>query len=139
VLPPGTYVKDLTINGTCRVALSAGKYYFDTLTVEPDAQIRINHSGGAVEVYVRTQLNFKGRIVSTGGSDSAHVFMYFGTHPTYVQSRYGFLGTLVAPNATIDLNSNVHIGAFYGKKVVVHQGATVRFAPCATNLTGAGN
>jgi hypothetical protein len=140
VISPGSYISALTINGTCRVSLTAGKYYFDSLTVEPDAQIKINHSGGAVEIFVRNALNFKGRLSNTSGRSTAHVLSYFGTATAYVNGPYGFVGTLVAPNATIDLGSYTHMGAFYGNKVVVHQGAQVLFSPCAGSLDGtAGN
>jgi hypothetical protein len=140
VLDPGSYINDLTINGTCRVALRSGKYYFDKLKVEPEAQLRIDHTGGVVEIFVKDFMHLKGNIVNTGGRASAHVISVFGDGYTFIQSSSGFLGTLVVPNGVIDLNSRTHQGAFYGHRVVVHQDADVRFAPCSASLEGtAGN
>jgi hypothetical protein len=136
VISPGSYISSLAVNTTCKVRLSAGKYYFDSLSVQPDAQIRVDHSGGAVEIFVGNQLDFKGRFSNVSGRDVAHVLSYFGTQQVAVQSNSGFLGTFVAPNATLELNSRTHVGAFYAKKVVVHQDAVVRFSPCASTLDG---
>jgi hypothetical protein len=87
-----------------------------------------------VEIYVRNKVNFKGRFTNLAGRSSAHVLGYFGTDTVAIQGVHGFRGTLVAPYATIDLNSRAHVGAFYGKKVVVHQGAWVTRLSCADSL-----
>jgi hypothetical protein len=132
---PGSYLSALTVSSFCRASFTAGKYYFDSLTVEPDAQLRIDHSGGAVEIFVRSQLNFKGTVTNAGGYGPATVLSYFGFQTTYIPGRNGFSGTLVAPNATLDLGSGTYSGAFYAKKVVVHQDARVLFNPCSSTLT----
>lgn len=120
----------LVLNGE---ALSPGtpqEFFFNHLQVEPGGKVVVNHAQGAVEVVIRTFFGWKGEIVNGTGRANAHVFGYYGTQSVLLQSLLGFKGTVVTPNAMLELNSRIYEGAFYGKFLEVHQDAQLKFSPC---------
>jgi hypothetical protein len=120
----------LVLNGE---ALSPGtpqEFFFNRLQVEPGAKVVVNHAQGAVEVVISTSFDWKGELVNGTGRANAHVFGYYGTQPVLLQSLLGFKGTVVTPNAKLELNSRMYEGAFYGKFLEVHQDAQLKFSPC---------
>lgn len=120
----------LVLNGE---ALSPGtpqEFFFNQLQVEPGGKVVVNHGEGAVEVVIRDFFGWKGEIVNGTGRANAHVFGYYGTQSVLLQSLLGFKGTVVTPNAMLELNSRIYEGAFYGKFLEVHQDAQLKFSPC---------
>jgi hypothetical protein len=114
-------------------ALSPGtpqEFFFNQLQVEPGGKVVVNHGQGAVEVVIRTSFAWKGEIVNGTGRANAHVFGYYGTQSVLLQSLLGFKGTVVTPNAMLELNSRIYEGAFYGKFLEVHQDAQLKYSPC---------
>jgi hypothetical protein len=123
-LAPGAFARvDVKSGGLLR--LSAGVYYFDTLTVEPDATIALDTSLGAVTVYVRQELTFRGRV--TGASQAAQfVVAAFGANMSVVESS--MRANLFVPNGTLMLGSSPgqrFTGRFVGNKVEVRAGSIV--------------
>jgi hypothetical protein len=133
-LAPGRYLSALAVLGKCGVKLGDGDYYFDSLDLEPDARLEIAGSS-STRIYVRNALTLRGKVSNTGARGPAgHLFGYFGTGDVtldrYSSSSNAFWGTVVAPNATLVLGTGRYNGAFYARKVVVHQASTVQWYPC---------
>ncbi len=83
-----------------------------------------------MEVAIRDTFIWNGVLINGSGRENAHVFGYYGTSPLHLVSESAFQGTVVAPNATMELNSKDYRGAFYANYLEVHQDATVTFDPC---------
>ena len=130
VLLPGSYLK-LNVKSNAKLTLSAGSYYFESLTFEPNAEIRLNKSAGPIYVYVLNSFIHRGTFVDGGGKLANALFGYFGTSLATVEAP--FLGTLVAPNAKIwlaTIGSNPgHRGAFFGREIELAADTTVWLHP----------
>jgi hypothetical protein len=126
-LAPGSY-GNVTVNGGATLSLSAGTYLFTSLDTEPSSTLRLNESAGTVFIYVQNTLLFKGIESQTGGDGNVFVGV-FGSQAVSLQAP--FRGTLVAPNAEVDLTSQT--AGFAGTFI----GATVEVFP-RTTVTGIG-
>ena len=108
--------------------LSAGTYYIDSLDLESGSKLVLTQDTGPVILYVRNSVIFRG-VVSTTTSGAAPDFLlgYFGTAGLIVEAR--FVGTIVAPSATVTLRSVTggHTGAFFGANISLDSGAIVSF------------
>jgi hypothetical protein len=126
---PGAY-GGLDVRSRGRVALRAGTYYLGYFNSEPQGQIQLDTSGGAIVIYVRDSFTYKGAFVSTAGPQGKVLVGYLGTQVAYLQAP--FVGTMVAPNAFIQLarpDSGQHKGAWFGAQVEVFSDAKVGFLP----------
>jgi hypothetical protein len=129
VLSPGTYT-NVTANGGSKLTLKAGTYNINSLKLEPQSTLTLDTSAGAVIVNVKNELIYRGTVPNRQSVAGKALFGYFGS--TMVSVDAPFAGTLVAPNATIkleSLNGATHYGAFFGKNVEVHQGGNVVHQP----------
>jgi hypothetical protein len=128
-LAPGSYLR-LNVKGLAKLTLSSGVYYFESLTFESQAEIRLNKTDGPIYVYVLNSFIQRGTFVD-GGGKLANVFWgYFGTSDALVEAP--FLGTLVAPSAKISLatvGEPGHRGAFFGKDIDLAADTTVVLHP----------
>ncbi|HVY29587.1 MAG TPA: lectin-like protein [Polyangiaceae bacterium] len=129
VLPidPGAY-STLDVRSRGKVQLRAGTYYFDTLNTEPDAEIQL--AGAPIYLYVKSSFTFKGGFKRLSGEDGQILVGYLGTTTAYVEAA--FVGTLVAPNATLELRrpgSGQHKGTFFGKKIEAFSDSAIAFLP----------
>ncbi len=120
----------LVLNGEALAADTPQQFFFNNLQVEPGGVVRINHAEGAVVVVIHNSFTWKGRLENGTGEPNAHVFGVFGSGVTYMQSIYGFKGTVVTPNGKLELNSRAYEGAYYGKFLEVHQDAVLSYDPC---------
>ncbi|HEY5962072.1 MAG TPA: hypothetical protein VIV60_36195, partial [Polyangiaceae bacterium] len=130
-IAPGSYA-GLNVQSRSRVALTTGTYFFDTFNTEPDAKVFVNTSSGPIFIYVRSQFRFHGPMVQNGGSEGRVLVGYLGL--TNVDLEAGFVGTMVAPNASIDVRRAAvgqHRGAFFGKRIEVFSSGTVLHVPFA--------
>jgi len=132
-LPPGAY-QDSSIKRDATLRLSSGTYYFNSLTTEPNAKLVIDKSNGPVNIYVRTTLLHKGTMVDAGGAKANLLLGYFGTAAVVLEST--FVGTLIAPSATITLAATPqpHVGAIFANAVEVRADAHLQFVPLPTLL-----
>jgi hypothetical protein len=124
-LAPGSYAA-LSVKSNGTLTLSAGDYYFASLSLEPQGTVRFNTVAGAVRLYVKSSFTYKGSFVDTAGRKDRILVVYTGTQLAAIESR--FLGTIVAPNAKIELKSVTapgHVGTFFGKQVELHQYTTL--------------
>ena len=106
--------------------LSAGDYYFASLSLEPQGTVRFDTSGGAVRLYVKSSFTYKGSFIDSAGRKDRILVVYTGTQVAAIEAH--FLGTIVAPNAKIELKSVAapgHVGTVFGKQVELHQNTTL--------------
>jgi hypothetical protein len=128
-LTPGGF-RDLTVNSGGGVILTAGSYFFRNLTVNSSGRFRIDSTGGAVRVNVSGSFSNFGGIESAINNSALNLLriVYFGTTDVILQGA--FTGTVVAPAATIRLQTNVgYRGAFLAKSIVGTAGITYTHDP----------
>lgn len=126
-LAPGRYAA-LIVKSRSVVRLEAGKYEFDRIQIEPQAEIRVNTQGGPVLALVKSSIDFKGTI-GTIGPRGAFLLGYTGVQPVSIES--GFDGSILAPFADLRLAPTYagHRGSFFGKSVRVEARTPIRFEP----------
>ena len=129
-LAPGAW-GNLNVNSRATVFLRAGTYYFQSVNTEPQARIMLDKTAGAIFIYVRNAFSLKGAFVSNGGPEGEVLVGYLGTSIAYIEVP--LLGTIVAPNATVDLrrppDNSPHRGAVFAKGIHVLSNATVLRLP----------
>jgi serine protease len=120
-LTPGAYrnVVDsvngaLTLNG-------AGVYSFDTLDLQPGSTLTLNAGTGAITIYVRNSLVYRGTV--TGAPAENVMLVYLASTPVFLESTFN--GTLIAPNASMRLatGNSTHSGAVLARDVELDPGA----------------
>ena len=117
---------DIAVKSGARLNLQTGTYYFESLTLEPQAILNLNNSGGTVVIYVRGQITHRGTL-AYAGSTSDLLIGSFSTDAVRLESEFN--GSIIAPYGTIVLgtaNGATHDGAFVAKNVEVQAGARVR-------------
>jgi hypothetical protein len=126
---PGAY-GGLDVRSRARVTLRAGTYYLVYFNSEPQGQIQLDTSGGAIVIYVRDSFTYKGAFVNTAGPEGKVLVGYLGTATAYLQAP--FVGAMVAPNAFIQLarpDFGQHKGAWFGAQIEVFSDANIGFLP----------
>jgi hypothetical protein len=111
------------------LALSAGTYFFNSLTLEANAELRLPNNNAGVVLYVRDNLILRGKL--SGGSAEAFLLGYWGTGAVAVESS--FAGTLVAPNAPVRfaVGGVSHSGSAFAKSLELDPGVRFTFRPFA--------
>jgi hypothetical protein len=129
-LSPGSW-GSLNIQSRSSVSLTAGTYFFLSISTEPQAQILLDKSAGPIVIYVKSAFSLKGPFVTSAGPEGEELVGYLGTSTAYLEVP--LLGTIVAPSATIELrrpsNNAPHRGAAFGLGVHVFSDATVIRVP----------
>jgi hypothetical protein len=128
-IAPGGY-GFIDVRSRSRVALSSGSYFFNSFNTEPQAEVFVDTSAGPIFIYTREQFRYHGPFVQSGGEEGQILVGHLGTQNADLQ--VGFLGTMVAPNAPIDVRRPTlgqHRGAFFGKRIQVFSDAFVLHVP----------
>jgi hypothetical protein len=122
-IAPGAY-GNVTVNSRASLSLSTGTYLFNSLDTEPQSSLNLNETAGPVLIYVQNTLLYKGSEVQTGGDGDVFVG-FFGTQAVSLQAP--FRGTLVAPNAEVELTTQAagFAGAFFASNIQVDPNSTV--------------
>ena len=124
VLPAGDY-GDLTIKSRARLTLSPGNYTFRSVDIEPDALITMQDPAQITTIYSLGGLTFRGRLTNVNPAN--FLIGAFGSETMNIDAPY--LGTVVAPNGTIQLASvnppGGHSGSFFGKAILVRPHTTL--------------
>ena len=130
-LPPGAYGDlDVATGGT--LTLSAGRYYFENATLQPQAHLMVDSTQGPVFAYVHSSLLYNGTIADTRGVSGEFFLGYLGTEDANINAP--FTGTLVVPNAKVSLISSTspgHVGSFFAKSLEIHQDSVLTHQPFA--------
>ena len=128
-LTPGAYGA-LTVQSRATLSLSTGTYYFDSLDVEPQATLSCSSKAGQIVIYVKDNVIFRGTIAEHTAPTPRLFLGVVGTSSVAIEAP--FKGTLVAPNAPINLatvGAPGHTGAFFGKDITVQPDNTVSWVP----------
>lgn len=128
-LEPGAYGR-VSVRSRAVITLSSGTYFFDSLVTEPQGLLRIDDANGPVRIYVRSELSYRGAI-QPGAAPGELLIGYLGASPAFIEAP--FTGTLVAPNAQIQLrrpnDNSSHRGAFFGKSIEIQSDALIVHLP----------
>lgn len=133
-LAPGEY-GTVTVNSRATLVLHGGEYRIKQFNVEPNAKIEVSFNGAPLRMRIREGLNFKRDAAFTlvDGDASDMLWMVHGTagvhiggnaeYDPIVKPGAGFQGTLIAPNAAVNVASDgAVIGAIYADALTIHQG-----------------
>jgi hypothetical protein len=122
-LAPGAF-GNVVANARASLSLTTGTYTFASLDIEAAANLKLDETAGPVVIYVQNVLLYKGNEVQTGGDASVFIGV-FGTQTVALQAPYR--GTVVAPNATLELTTQSagFAGAFFGSTVQVDPNTTI--------------
>lgn len=132
-LSPGTYGKaQIFANTTLR--LSAGTYYFNSMTFESNSALLLDESAGAVVIYVKQDFTFRGRESSVAGATPKPLLGYFGTGTANFETS--FAGNVIAPRGTIVLASasNGYAGTYFANRVEVRPNVQITYSAPAASL-----
>ena len=114
--PPGSYSVGTVINGGTLI-LSAGDYYFQSLTINSGSTLR---APASARIFVRDALIFNASIRATSGTSVQPIYLGFGG--TTLNMYAPFDGTLVAPNASVVFGTGSGVtftGSFFGKTLEI--------------------
>ncbi|MEP6652387.1 MAG: sialidase family protein [Myxococcales bacterium] len=126
-LAPNSY-NQVIVNSRATAALRTGTYFFNVLgTIEPQAVLSLNQTGGPILLEVRNTLTWRGNDILAGGTFAGFTLAYFGTAGTTLESP--FTGILVAPNGPLTLGSagggQTFTGQFYAGTLATRPDVTI--------------
>lgn len=121
-LPPGSYRRG-SIKSRATLRLSAGTYYFDALTFEPDARLRL---GGSVVLHVMADFTWRG--IEQLDAGASLYLAHHGTSTAFFERP--FVGRVLSPRGSLVLGTGApqtFDGRFFARNVEARPGVTVRF------------
>lgn len=129
VLEPGNY-NVVEVSTKKSILLKSGVYFFNSLTVDTHAELKVDLSGGPVTINVVNTLQFLKmsaiEITSTTGSSRDIRINYAGTGTVALGENGEYQGTIFAPKGTIDLDVVADFkGTLLGKFVTIRKNARV--------------
>ena len=127
---PGAYYGYTMAKRDSVLELGAGDYFFEHLQIGDKATLSIDQTAGPVRLYVKSTLDYKGRVVSKGGADTDLFLGYFGTNPVLFQGPMS--GAVVAPNGKLTFgrtDAGPHRGSFFARDIEVQGQAQLEYVP----------
>lgn len=124
---PGAFTT-LNLKARSKLTLAPGDYYFDSVQVEPGAELKLSDAQKPVVLHARGQLSFSGSMPNALPANV--LWMAAGTQSVNINSP--LVGTLLAPNADVRLaptNGATHRGAVFGKSVLVEASSPFLLVP----------
>jgi hypothetical protein len=97
-LVPGNY-GSYTVNSGGILRLQAGTYFFESLTINSAAKV---YGTDDTVLYIKQSAQFQGPFTN---ASSALVPVFIGYRGTTLNLSYNFVGTVVAPNATVRMGT----------------------------------
>jgi hypothetical protein len=130
-LGPGQYGA-VTVFSRGKLVLSAGTYVFRSLDLEPQAQlITPSSTAETTQVFVQNSVIYRGRTTIASGTIAPLFLGYTGTNALTIENV--FTGTIIAPNATLNLQSlngaGVYTGEFFARQVNLSPANTTNSNP----------
>ena len=131
---PGNYGQ-ITVNTNGVLVLQAGTYFFEALTVNSGGKIVATPD---TVLFVKNSNQFQGPIVD---SSNNLVPVFLGYNGTTLNLSNNFMGTVVAPNATVKFGTSsaqLFIGTIHAKTIDLQNGADLQCqaAPCPESICG---
>lgn len=127
-IAPGSYA-DAVVKQRAKLRLSTGVYTFHSLDIEAGGTLALDTSLGPIFIYVETSLIYRGATITERGPSADLLLAVFGSDLVSIESSFN--GTLVAPNASVNLRSVAagHTGSFFGLDVELSPQTKITFAP----------
>ncbi len=129
VAAPGRY-GGLIVKSRATLELSTGTYYVDRLQLEPDADLVLDDTSGAITIVVGDGVIARGDWVDGDTSQPLDlVLVYLGSGTITFETPFD--GFVVAPSGRLQLGGNhiTHAGAFFAREVEVRPGLQVAQRP----------
>lgn len=108
-LAPGRY-GDVHAFANSTLVLQPGDYYLSSLSVEPDALLKLEPQGNGVRLWVDGNVSFSDRARTESDGNVPGMFLYTnlaGSIQFGVNTAFGLV--LVAPHATVNVASHAHV------------------------------
>jgi hypothetical protein len=119
-LAPGSY-QDVILGGACTLNLSSGTYYFNELRSANGLDLRIDLSGGPIQIYVTTQAAFGSvDVLLPNGGGPADIYLEAHGSGTATYNAFSaaggsdWLGTVFAPYGGIHFGGSGCCSSFQG-------------------------
>ena len=130
-LAPGQYGA-VTVFSRAKLVLSAGTYVFTSLDLEPQASlVTPSSSSESVRIFVRDSVIYRGRTTIASGAIAPLFLGYTGSNAITIENV--FTGTIVAPSASLNLQSlngaGVYTGDFFARQVDLSPANTTNSNP----------
>ncbi len=125
---PGDY-NVLRADKNAQLNLSAGVYSVKTLQLDDRSRLKVDVSAGNVTINVCGSINFikNADIIIVGGNSKNLTINYLGTKKVVLGKDGGYQGSVVAPNALVELGSNAgFLGSICAKSIAIAKDARVR-------------
>jgi hypothetical protein len=125
-LAPGRY-DDVSAGLFGAIRLTAGTYYFRSLTTDSSSSINVDTSAGPVEIYVTDALNLVGALYGDAGKI---LVGYSGALPAYIGGTFN--GSVLAPNAALTMAGGLWptlTGSFFANTIVMAKNVRIVHAP----------
>jgi cytoskeletal protein CcmA (bactofilin family) len=141
-LPPGTYGK-LDLKQSATLALMAGTYNFEQIDAALRAAFKLDVRQGPLKLNVLGNVSVGQEVkflpqAAPGDSAALKILLQVEGTRAGLDRKTEFVGTILAPEAVIDVGQQVTItGALYGRRVQVSADSTVAGAPAVSLLNGA--
>jgi len=108
----------VSVKSRSKLTLNAGTYYFDSLTLEPNATLAFEDATAPVIIYVKGSVINRATIASK--SNGGNVLLV--SAGTEVTMDTAFIGTIIAPNSEMTFGGNlgtVYKGTFFARHALV--------------------
>jgi hypothetical protein len=123
LLSPGAFGSVTVLKGG-RLKLQPGVYRFDSFYLQKGAVVELPESGQVI-ANIFDNWQSMGTWDNPGGAANT-LFVFFGNE---VRLDRGFIGTVVASSAQVEVGPASFTGAIFAKEIEVNSGATVTHSP----------
>ena len=125
----------ITVFSRASLTITAGTWFVDHLTLEPQAELILDDSAGPIRLVVGQSLTLRGDLIDATDDGEAPnlIVAYDGTRNITLERP--FSGSMIAPFASLALGGNqvVHEGAFFARRIEVRPGVAVLHLPQQIN------
>ena len=127
---PGTFL-NLSLSNSCRLNMSAGDYYFNSISISNSSRVKFDFTAGPIRIFVKTTVNLSNSSSFEYGPGSG---TYYGADLLYLEAKGGLTfsnsvqwrGFIYCPNGSVSFsNSTTLAGAVYSKQQVDLSNSTV--------------
>jgi acetyltransferase-like isoleucine patch superfamily enzyme len=122
---PGNYHTG-TVKARGTVTLTAGTYNFKELIFEPNTKIILDTTNGMININVADHLSFGDNFTIVNNNSSGINFYTNVTDTVTIGTNSNFVGSLMAPNSKIVINSRTNIiGNLLGDSIQIEPDVTI--------------
>ncbi|MBN2196948.1 MAG: S8 family serine peptidase [Polyangiaceae bacterium] len=127
-LAPGFY-GPLNVKSRATLTLDSGHYFFQSVTIEPAASVRLSSSLAPTTIAVASAVIFRGTLETDDGLFPNLALEALGADPVTIEAP--FRGTILALSGTLKLGGNdvAHEGSFFARSVQIEPGLRIVHRP----------